>query len=310
MLSALTRFYRYAISFFISAYFGLQFGNAVVATNRYLGLSRFTADEAIWSSVIVLTLVMVYTLLTTIIVKLSWMARITTMAGMGWTLSWQLPPYAVTTFLCGAFICGFLGTKYEKPLARFIEVPLRAWRRNSFVGKFVWFGYQALVFLLLAVGFLAPAQAARYMELRSDTIAFLKRDQQDLGLLTLDGEPFDLTPYRGKTVVLHVWANWCAPCVLTMPMWNQMHERLSEREDIVLLGVSMARSAEVHQRACDELGVTWPQAMLNRDSGKSDGLPISVVPVNWILDGEGRVVRGNLMHGPALRYIEDLLAEG
>ena len=29
---------------------------------------------------------------------------------------------------------------------------------------------------------------------------------------TLAGEKFDVAEYRGKNVVINVWASWCAPC--------------------------------------------------------------------------------------------------
>jgi thiol-disulfide isomerase/thioredoxin len=35
--------------------------------------------------------------------------------------------------------------------------------------------------------------------------------------LDKDGKPVRLADFKGKVVVLNVWATWCAPCILEMP---------------------------------------------------------------------------------------------
>lgn len=34
----------------------------------------------------------------------------------------------------------------------------------------------------------------------------------ELSGTTLEGQPLDITDYRGNVVVVNVWASWCAPC--------------------------------------------------------------------------------------------------
>lgn len=40
-----------------------------------------------------------------------------------------------------------------------------------------------------------------------------------------DGAQMQLKDYRGKLVLLNVWATWCAPCVIEMPMLNDLQKR-------------------------------------------------------------------------------------
>ena len=50
-----------------------------------------------------------------------------------------------------------------------------------------------------------------------------------------DGETVSLADYRGKPLLLNVWATWCPPCVAEMPMLARLAE---DRDDIEVLTVA------------------------------------------------------------------------
>ena len=55
----------------------------------------------------------------------------------------------------------------------------------------------------------------------------------------------DLSKLRGKTVVLNLWATWCAPCVEELPSLLQMHHELP---DIEIVAVSIDQDEGVYRR--------------------------------------------------------------
>ena len=48
----------------------------------------------------------------------------------------------------------------------------------------------------------------------------------ELARLTGEGRQA-LTDYRGKVVVLNMWASWCGPCREESPLMQRWHERIS-----------------------------------------------------------------------------------
>src|SRR5205809_7224246 len=45
------------------------------------------------------------------------------------------------------------------------------------------------------------------------------------------GRPTTLAHYRGKVVLLNIWATWCEPCRVEMPSMERIYRRLGEGGD-------------------------------------------------------------------------------
>lgn len=55
---------------------------------------------------------------------------------------------------------------------------------------------------------------------------------------TFDGETRSLDDYRGRVILLNVWATWCAPCRWEMPSMQRLSEAL-EGTDFEVVAVSV-----------------------------------------------------------------------
>ncbi|MBE9601532.1 TlpA disulfide reductase family protein [Pedobacter sp. MC2016-24] len=52
----------------------------------------------------------------------------------------------------------------------------------------------------------------------------------------------NLADYKGKIIVLDVWATWCSPCIAGMPMINSLYKE--NKDDVVMLAICSADKKE------------------------------------------------------------------
>lgn len=52
----------------------------------------------------------------------------------------------------------------------------------------------------------------------------------DLTFTGPDGQPMRLSDFRGRTVLLNLWATWCVPCRLEMPALDRLQGQLGSKD--------------------------------------------------------------------------------
>lgn len=57
---------------------------------------------------------------------------------------------------------------------------------------------------------------------------------------TRDGEPINIATWQGRTVLLNLWATWCAPCLREMPELDALQKELgSDGFEVVAVSIDM-----------------------------------------------------------------------
>jgi thiol-disulfide isomerase/thioredoxin len=112
---------------------------------------------------------------------------------------------------------------------------------------------------------------------------------QSFDIRRTDGRPDSLARYRGRVVLLNLWATWCPPCREEMPALERFARENAGK--VVVLGVDQGESATVAAAYARERGVSFPILVdEHQEYGRTYegiGLPTSV-----IVGRDGRVVRG------------------
>jgi cytochrome c biogenesis protein CcmG, thiol:disulfide interchange protein DsbE len=110
----------------------------------------------------------------------------------------------------------------------------------------------------------------------------------ELDRLSGDGRD-SLADYRGKVVVLNVWASWCDPCREESPLLQRWHERISRDGGGTVLGVDVLDVESDARAFVDEYGLDYP--MLRDPDGEAlASLGVIGYPETFVVDRRGRIV--------------------
>jgi len=120
----------------------------------------------------------------------------------------------------------------------------------------------------------APARASRLTDLKFNDA---------------EGRPADLSAFRGRIVVLNLWATWCAPCVTEMPTLAAL-QRAYPVERLTVVPVSMD-PPRLLPNAKNFIDVHDPLPLYHDPNfAMPTALGVKGMPATVIYDREGREV--------------------
>ena len=105
-------------------------------------------------------------------------------------------------------------------------------------------------------------------------------------MLDLEGKPVSFSKYKGKTIVLNIWATNCGPCVMEMPSIAKLASDPRLR-DVAFLCVAGDESAEPVKQFIS--GKNWPMTMLRVESAPPVFMT-DAIPATFIIAPDGKIV--------------------
>ena len=121
--------------------------------------------------------------------------------------------------------------------------------------------------------------------------------------LVADESPRSLADYRGKVVVLNLWATWCPPCREEMPMLERLQQRFAN-DGLVVIAVSDEPN-EQQAKFREFAGMSFVKGRIDLDF-RVAGLyiqPDVARPVTHIIDRNG-ILRETLIAGQSYESFE------
>ena len=105
-----------------------------------------------------------------------------------------------------------------------------------------------------------------------------------------NGRPRTLADYRGKVVLLNIWATWCAPCREEMPALDRLQAQVGGPAFQVLAVSVDQQGPAIARRFLAEIGVKSLDFYIDRSARAAFRLNAPGLPVTLLIDREGREV--------------------
>jgi thiol-disulfide isomerase/thioredoxin len=121
------------------------------------------------------------------------------------------------------------------------------------------------------------------------------RPAPELAFTSRDGTPLRLADFRGRVVLVNLWATWCGPCVREMPSLDRLQAKVGDR--LLVLAISEDRGgAHVVDPFLEKLALAHLAIFLDASSAAQQAFKVRGLPTSFLIDRDGRIL-GSLEGG-------------
>lgn len=110
----------------------------------------------------------------------------------------------------------------------------------------------------------------------------------DFTVYDAEGNPFKLSEFRGKPVILNFWASWCGPCKSEMPDFQELYEEYGGEIHFLMVNMTdgYQETVESASKFVADAGYTFP---VYYDTASEAAYTYNVysIPTTFFIDGEG-----------------------
>ena len=111
---------------------------------------------------------------------------------------------------------------------------------------------------------------------------------REAALHGFNGQTNKLSDYKGKPLIINVWASWCGPCRAEMGSLNRLAERYNGKE-FNIIGISTDDDSAAAAAFIKQSGMTF-DTYLDRKLSLENMLGANTIPLTILVDANGRIL--------------------
>ena len=147
----------------------------------------------------------------------------------------------------------------------------------------------------------------------ADSAALRSKTAPDFRLEAVDGSQVSLADFKGKVVLVNLWATWCPPCVRETPRIVRLAEKY-KAQGLVVLGVNTTYQDDRAKVAAfvRDHKVSYP-VLLDTDDRFGQAYGARLLPTSYLIDQQGKIVQvrvGEIDEAQLGEQIQALLRAG
>lgn len=104
-----------------------------------------------------------------------------------------------------------------------------------------------------------------------------------------EGRSRSLNDFRGKIMLLNIWATWCSPCRKEMPTLDRLQASLGG-DDFEVVALSIDRRMDAVRKFYAEIGIRKLAMYLDSSAKATRQLGAVGLPTTLLIDREGREI--------------------
>lgn len=127
-----------------------------------------------------------------------------------------------------------------------------------------------------------------------DEIVFeIGKPAPDFTLLDFEGNEHSLKDYKGKYVIVNLWASWCPFCIDEMPVFQKAYDKYKD-QGLEIIAINRGENQEIAQTYAKNLNLTYP-LLLNPTDDIAKAYQLRAMPTTYFLDKQGNLLE--IKHG-------------
>jgi thiol-disulfide isomerase/thioredoxin len=135
----------------------------------------------------------------------------------------------------------------------------------------------------------APAPSVASRNLGQFTALPAPLPAPTLAFTTRDGATKQLADFKGKLVLVNLWATWCGPCVEEMPSLQRLQAQLGDK--LTILAISEDRQGEtVVAPFLQKNGIQHLAIFLDPKSAATNEFAAQGLPSSYLIARDGTIV--------------------
>lgn len=143
---------------------------------------------------------------------------------------------------------------------------------------------------LAALGLLGATGAAFAQGIVPFNVHPTPRPLPEIAFKDKDGKDLLLSNFKGRVILLNIWATWCTPCRREMPTLDRLQAELGGPDfEVVALSIDRAGVEKVKPFFL-EIGLRHLQIYIDQSATVTSKLAIVGLPTTLLIDREGREV--------------------
>ncbi len=105
-----------------------------------------------------------------------------------------------------------------------------------------------------------------------------------------NGNAVDFSQYRGKVIMVNMWATWCPPCVRELPAIKRLSSKFDKEQfEVLPISIDFDGKAQV-EPFLKELGMEGFTSFYDKKQNLRQVFPLDTIPATFILNKEGHLI--------------------